>query len=92
MYRDKRLVLYSTTLPESTLKKKSNSIAYHAVREGVANGERLTGYEPKNTNVSDLLTKPVLGGKRRTRLVRLVMYVILLDWLWFSLLGSFPHG
>ena len=33
---DNNSVLYNTTLPESTLKKKSNSIAYHYVREGVA--------------------------------------------------------
>ena len=46
MYGDNKLVLYNNTLPESNLKKKSNSIAYHAVREGVATGEWLTGYEP----------------------------------------------
>ena len=62
VYGDYKSVLYNTTLPESTLKKKSNSIAYHAVREGVATGEGLTGYEPADTNVSDLLIKPVSGG------------------------------
>ena len=53
VYGDNKLVFYNTTLPESTLKKKSNSISYHAVREGVATGEWLTGYEPTDTNVSD---------------------------------------
>ena len=38
VYGDNKLVSYNTTLPESTLKKKTNSIAYHAVREGVATG------------------------------------------------------
>ena len=76
VYGDNKSVLYNTTLPESTLKKKSNSIAYHAVREGVATGEWLTGYEPTDTNISDLLTKPVPAGARRTRLVRGVMYYI----------------
>ena len=71
---DNILVLYYTTLPESTLKKKTNSIAYHAVREGVATGEWLTGYEPTDTDVSDLLTNTVPGGKRRTRLIWGVMY------------------
>ena len=71
-----KLVLYDTKLPESTLKKKNNSIVYHDVREVVATGEWLTGYEPMDTNVSDLLTKPVPGGKRRNRLVRVVMYYI----------------
>ena len=32
MYGDNKQLLYNTTLPESTLNKKSNSIAYHAVR------------------------------------------------------------
>ena len=36
IYRDNQLVLCNTTLPNSTLKKKSQSIAYHLVREGVA--------------------------------------------------------
>ena len=83
VFGDNKLVLYNTTLPESTLKNKSNSIDYHAVREGVANGEWLTGYEPTDTNVSDLLTKPVPGREKRTRLVRGVMYYIRLDWLGF---------
>ena len=76
VYGDNQSVLYNTTLPESTLKKKSNSIAFHAVREGVATNEWLTGYEPTDSNVSDLLTKPVPAGERRTHLVRGVMYFI----------------
>ena len=76
MYEDNTSVLYNTTLPESTLKKKSNSIAYHAVRAVVVTGEWLTGYEPMDTNVSKLLTKPVPGGKRRTRLVWGYIYYI----------------
>ena len=63
-------------LPESTLKKKSNSIAYNYVREGVATGEWLTVYEPTNTNVSDFLTKSVPVGKRRNRLIWGIMYYI----------------
>ena len=33
---DNQSALHNTSVPESTLKKKSNSIAYHFVREGVA--------------------------------------------------------
>jgi hypothetical protein len=36
---DNQSVLANTTIPESTLKKKNQSIAYHFVREGVARGE-----------------------------------------------------
>ena len=76
MYGDKKSVLYNTTLPESTLKKKSNYISCHAVREGVATGECITGYEPTDINVSDLLTKPVPGGDKSTRLVWGVIFNI----------------
>ena len=41
VYGDNMSVIYNTSRPESTLKKKSNSICYHAVREAVASGELL---------------------------------------------------
>ena len=61
VYGYNKLVLYNTTLPKSSLKKKSNSINYHAVRERVATGEWLIRYEPKDKNFSDLLIKTVPG-------------------------------
>ena len=76
MYGDKKSVLYNTTLPESTLKKKSNYIAYHAVIKGAVNGEWLPGYYPTDTNISNLLTYPAPDEKRNTRLVWGVMYYI----------------
>ena len=36
IYGDNQPVLAYTTIPDSTLKKKSQSIAYHFVREGAA--------------------------------------------------------
>jgi len=36
---DNQSVLWNTSVPESTLKKKSNSFAYHCVREGAARDE-----------------------------------------------------
>jgi hypothetical protein len=36
VFGDNQLVLANTTAPSSTLKKKSNAIAYHFVREGCA--------------------------------------------------------
>ena len=36
---DNMSVIYNTSRPESTLKKKSNSICYHALREALASGE-----------------------------------------------------
>ena len=39
IYGDNQSVLFNTSIPESTLKKKSQSIAYHFVREGSARDE-----------------------------------------------------
>ena len=39
IYGDNQSVLANTTIPNSTLKKKSQSIAYHFVREGAARDE-----------------------------------------------------
>ena len=81
VYRDNKSVLYNNIWPESNLKKKNNSIDYHAVRERVATGEWLNGYDLKDTNISDLLINPVPGGKRRNCFVQGVMYYIWLNWL-----------
>ena len=58
LYGDDMSVLHNTRKPESTLKKKSNSIAYHLVRESEAMGETLTGYVRTDDNYADLMTKP----------------------------------
>ena len=51
--------------PESTLKKKSNSICYHAVCESVAMGEVLTTHIPTAMNPSDMLTKVLYGQNKQ---------------------------
>ncbi len=75
-YGDNMSVVKNSSAPESTLRKKCNSICYHAVREAVATGELLVAHEPGLTNPADLLTKPVPGGQRREELVRSVLYDI----------------
>jgi hypothetical protein len=62
---DNQSVVKNSSLPESTLKKKSHSIAYHYVRENVANGTIRIGYESTTTNLADCLSKPQSGAKRR---------------------------
>jgi hypothetical protein len=57
MYGNNMSVIHNTQRPESLLKKKSNSICYHAIRESVAMGESLTGHIGMNENVGDLATK-----------------------------------
>ena len=44
IYGDNQSVLANTTIPDSTLKKKSQSIAYRFVREGVARDRWRTSY------------------------------------------------
>ena len=68
-------MVFNTSQPESTLKKKSNSICYHLVRESVAMGESLTSHISTHDNLSDILTKVTFGAKRR-KLVSGVLYDI----------------
>lgn len=76
MYGDNMSVLHNTQKPESTLKKKSQSIAYHLVRESVARGEVLTGYINTKENFADLMTKALPQGEQRESLVKGLMWGI----------------
>ena len=58
IFGDDKSVLANTLIPDSTLKKKSNIIAYHFVREGCARDEWRTTYVNTHKNQADLLTKP----------------------------------
>jgi hypothetical protein len=69
IYCDNNSVVINSSSPASTLKKKSNSIAYHCVRESVAADEQRVAYESTHTNLADLLTKPLNGGMHRDYLV-----------------------
>ncbi len=69
VYCDNMSVVYNTTSPESMLKKKSNSIAYHAVREAVAMGEILIAHIRTDDNIADVMTKVLPGGERRDKLI-----------------------
>ena len=75
IYGDNMSVIHNTQRPELTLKKKSNSIAYHAVHESVAMGELLTGHVGTNFNPADIATK-VLYGKNCREMVLKLMYNI----------------
>ena len=65
MYGDNISTIHNTQHPESKLKKKSNSICYHAVREAVAMGELLIGHVKTDENPAAILTKVVGGGIKR---------------------------
>ena len=64
LYGDNQSVLWNATCPDSVLKKKSNSIAYHFVREGSARDEWRIAYINTHLNVADLLTKPLPSGEK----------------------------
>ena len=74
IYGDNLSVLANTTMPASTLKKKSNAICYHFVREGTAKDEWRTAYIRTVLNVSDLLTKPLPSGEKRERFVSMLLH------------------
>jgi hypothetical protein len=73
VFGDNKSVLCNTTAPASTLKKKSNAIAYHFIREGVAQDEWRIEYVNTDENLADLLTKP-LSGPKQTKFVRMVLH------------------
>jgi hypothetical protein len=64
VFGDNQSVLANTTAPGSMLKKKSNAITYHFVREGCACDEWWTTYINTDKHVADLLTKPLAGPKQ----------------------------
>ena len=75
VYGDNMSVINNSSKPESTLKKNSNSVCYHAVREAVAMGEIVVGHIRTHFNFADLLTKTLSGIVRR-RLVHGILYDI----------------
>ena len=76
VFGDNQSVLANTSAPASTLKKKSNAIAYHFVREGCARDEWRTAYINTHENVADLFTKPLPSGEKRTKFIRMILHHI----------------
>jgi hypothetical protein len=73
-YGDNMSVIHNTQRPESTLKKKSNSICYHFCREAIAMGEILTAHVSSVDNPADICTKLIPGGIKRDRIVDRILY------------------
>jgi hypothetical protein len=74
VYGDNISVVHNTQWPESVLKKKSNSICYHAIRESDAMGESIIGQVPSVDNPADIFTKVVPGGQKRNHLILLLLH------------------
>ena len=61
VYGDNMSVVTNVSRPESMLKKKLNSICYHAVCEAIVMGEALIAHIPTKKNLRDLFTKVLYG-------------------------------
>ena len=79
IFGDNQSVLANTTIPHSSLKKKSSSIAFHFVREGVARSEWRTTYLNTHLNPADMLTKSLPGGEKRNAFTAYVLHYISVD-------------
>lgn len=73
VFCDNESVFKNSTAPESTLKKKHNSIAYHRTREAQAAKTVQIAWEKGETNLADLLTK-ILPGPRIRFLGQRIMW------------------
>ena len=73
IYGDNQSVLANTTMPHSMLKKKSNSITYQFVREGTARDKWRANYINSNDNRSNLLTKSLPYGEKRTKFCNMLL-------------------
>ena len=72
-FYDNQSVVGNVSLPESTLQKKHNSIAYHKVREAVAQNTQRVTHEKVINNLSDALTK-FLGPKKFRNNIQCILW------------------
>lgn len=70
VYCDNEAVYKNTVLPESTLKKKHHSIAYHRCRQAVAAGVMRVAKQGTTKNLADLFTKVLTVARRNFLLER----------------------
>ena len=70
IYCDNEAVYKNCSMPESMLKKKHHSIAYHRNREAVASETARIAKEDSETNLSDVFTKLMSARKRECLLDR----------------------
>ena len=74
VYGDNKSVLVNGSEPDSVLRKKSNSIAYHFVREGSASDEWRLTYVNTDDNCADMLSKSLPGGRKRKRFTSMLLH------------------
>ena len=70
VYCDNEAVYKNNSVPESVLKKKHHSIAYHRCREAVAAGTMRIAKQGTEKNLADLFTKILTVARRNFLLER----------------------
>ena len=76
IYGDSKPVLVNSGTPNSQLKKKSNYVTCHHVREGSALNEWRTTYINTHENIADLMTKNLTSGVKRTNFCKLLLHFL----------------
>ena len=76
IFGDNQSALWNTIVPDSMLKKKTDSVSYQFVCEGVSSDEWRTTYIPTNDNPADILRKNLPTGENRYRKVRMCLFDI----------------
>jgi hypothetical protein len=75
IFGDNQSVLFNTSIPDSTIKKKKpQSIAHHFVREGAAHDEWRTTYVNAHLNPADLMTKPLPSREKLMGFVMMLLH------------------
>ena len=74
MFGDNQYVLANTNNPGSTIKKKSQSICFHFIREGCSLDEWRTAYIKTCENIADLLKKYLPNGEKRWHFVNKILH------------------
>ena len=74
IYGDNQSVLWNTSVPDSTLKKKTAAVAYNYCREGVSRNEWVTNYTSSKTNPGDIMTKSVTQDRKEK--IRMLLFDI----------------
>lgn len=63
MYGDNQSALWNLSVPDSIIRKKLNSVAYHFIQERCARKECVTTYIKTDQNQSGIMTEPIPSGE-----------------------------
>ena len=69
-------VLVNSSNPQSSLNKKSSSIAFHFVRECAAKDEWKVAYLNTNYNTADMVTKLLDGSEKRSCFISYLLHYV----------------